>query len=436
MEMSANGQYEPRVPADYQDPGSGYDLGAVCPFYSTEDEDRIADRLYSTVPNKDVRVGAYRNLYAGAVEEGAVRQNSSSGGLVTWILSTLLSRGLINGVIHVGATDRATASAPLFAYSISVDLAAVESRAKSRYYPVEFSQVMQFVRDKPGRYAFVGVPCFVKAVRLLAAQDAAVAKAVKYCIALFCGHMKSAAFADSIGWQLGVPPGAIKSIDFRKKRPNAPASRYGVKVEGFDGVVREAVASDLYGSDWGLGFFKPKACDYCDDIAGETADVACGDAWLPAYVNDHRGTNVVVVRDGDIDALLTEGARTGALKLDAVGPADIYQSQAGNYRHRREGLAYRLWLADRRGEWHPPKRVSATDDHLTEKRKSIYRQREELAAKSHEAFIDAVATGSFAAFKKTMNPLIHRYYRASGLYARYKIKNILRSLRKLIGAAK
>lgn len=40
-----------------------------------------------------------------------------------------------------------------------------------------------------------------------------------------------------------------------------------------------------------------KACDFCDDVFAETADIALGDAWLPEYVQDGNGTNVVVTRN-------------------------------------------------------------------------------------------------------------------------------------------
>ena len=34
--------------------------------------------------------------------------------------------------------------------------------AKSRYYPIEMSKVMDFIKNNEGRYAFVGIPCFIK----------------------------------------------------------------------------------------------------------------------------------------------------------------------------------------------------------------------------------------------------------------------------------
>lgn len=33
----------------------------------------------------------------------------------------------------------------------------------------------------------------------------------------------------------------------------------------------------------------PRACNYCDDVFAECADVTCMDAWLPEYSQDHRG---------------------------------------------------------------------------------------------------------------------------------------------------
>jgi coenzyme F420-reducing hydrogenase beta subunit len=41
---------------------------------------------------------------------------------------------------------------------------------------------------------------------------------------------------------------------------------------------------------WGTGLFKSNACDFCDDVTTELADVSL-DAWIP-YNKDGLGNSV------------------------------------------------------------------------------------------------------------------------------------------------
>lgn len=410
MEFNEFGFYRPVLQTGYIDNEKAFDAGAVCPFYPHEqDETKLGDELYSTAPNHTY-VGKYLGLFAAYVNEGMYRRQGSSGGMTSWILAQLLESGDIDGVVHVGSGGER-----LFEYQVSLSQAEVTERAKSRYYPVEVSQVMTFVREKPGKYAFVGVPCFVKAVRLLARKDPEISKAIKYCIAIFCGHMKSAAFAEMFAWQLGIEPHHLESFDFRVKLDGKPAHRYGVQATGIAQEQSKSVTkpvNNLYGGNWGHGLFKPQACDYCDDIAGETADVSLGDAWLPGYQDDGRGTNVVIVRHPTIQQLLEKGERQQNITLFPLDVKDIYASQAGNFRHRRDGLAYRLHLKDTSGEWRPNKRVLASRDHLSPTRRRIYELRTIIAEKSHTAFLNAKRRKDFSVFQQELSPLIKAYENA------------------------
>src|SRR5206468_11182672 len=98
------------------------------------------------------------------------RPNGSSGGLTSWVAAELLRTGAVDGIAHVAPTDPAAGG--LFAYRISRSLDELSAGAKSRYYPVELSQVLREIRERPGRYAIVGIPCFIKAINLLRRVDA------------------------------------------------------------------------------------------------------------------------------------------------------------------------------------------------------------------------------------------------------------------------
>lgn len=386
---------------------------AACPFSGVgPNEDQLTQELYGADCAYDARIGRYLATYAGFVTESGYREQGSSGGMGTWILTGLLSHGLIDGVLHVHVREPTKDDSRLFHYQLSDSVAKIRAGAKSRYYPVEMSEVIGLVRRRPGRYAVVGLPCFIKGLRLLARADPVIRARIRFTVGIVCGHLKSARFAEMFAWQCGISHENLQSIDFRKKIPGRDANRYAVQVVGLlDGRQVRVVKStdECYGSNWEHGFFKYRACDYCDDVVGETADVSVGDAWLPQYTKDSGGTNVVIVRHPMIHDLIERGIASGRLQLERISAHAVATSQEAGLRHRREGLAYRLFLKDQVGLWRPRKRVEARSDQLSPRQKMIYRARMLIAAESHVAFEKAMEAGRFAMFEETMAPLVNAY---------------------------
>lgn len=422
------GQLEAALPVD--EPWALYKGAGVCPFAAPRNEDDLGKVRFAAAGTEDThdkggydpQVGFYSEILAGHVARGSFRARGSSGGVTSWVLVQMMEAGLIDGVIHVGETGQQGA---LFEYRLSHSVAEVISGGKSRYYPVQMADVLRQVRESDKRYALVGVPCFIKAARLLAEQDDVLAQRLVFFLAIFCGHLKSKAFAEMIAWQRQLPPEQLRFMDFRVKTPDQPANRYRV---AFGARAKERGATsvavrNLFGMDWGLGYFKPKACDWCDDIAGETADLACGDAWLPEFVNQPEGSNILVVRHPVVLKLLEAGMASGALALRPMTVADVVTSQGGNYRHRREGLSVRVARARRSGRWYPKKREALlTGFQVSDRQAQLYRLREQLAAQSHEVFSEAKQRGRLGYFFWRMLPLELRY--------RYYQGSLLRSLVK------
>jgi coenzyme F420 hydrogenase subunit beta len=410
-------------------------LAGVCPFSdASANEDEIGTALFEDAKHH-AALGRFRQAYAGHVAEGTYRAAGSSGGLGTWIVAQMLEMGLVDAVAHVRPVDPSTNGGRLFVFAVSRTVDDLRRGAKSRYYPVEMSGVLNEIRATPGRYAIVGVPCFLKAVRLLARHDALFQERVQYCVGLVCGHLKSTRFAGLFAWQNGIHPDAIQEIDFRHKTAGAPANDYAVRIRGRRGdAVVEVVrpSREHLGSVWGHGMLKYQACDYCDDVFAETADLTIGDAWLPGYVHDGLGTNVVIARNRELLDLVEEGRRTGALKLDVLSPDLAAASQAGGLRHRRGGLAYRLARRKARGEWVPPKRVAPGSDGLSWRYRWIYALRERLVTRSHSAFEDALAQGDFSVFRKRMGRLTWCY---DQLYRDYHVRSVLMRVRRLLRRA-
>ena len=361
---------------------AGTRFAQTCPFSpAAPNEDDIAEDRFATASAQDHRIGRFEAAYVGYAVDDPFRRNGSSGGLTSWFAAELLREGLVDGVAHVAPTDPATGRH--FAYRISRSIDALSQGAKSRYYPVELSQVLAEIRAVPGRYAVVGIPCFIKAIHLLRRVDPIVGERVTHTLGLFCGHMKSAAMVESFAWQLGTELGHVRALDYRVKDESRPANWYRTRLDLDDGGSAEQDWWHLADGDWGAGFFQNPACDWCDDVVAETADIAFGDAWVEPHSSDGRGTNVMVVRSRQLNAIVEAARSEGRLKLEAVDADFIVRTQAAGLRHRRDGLAYRLsW---RRRGLAPLKRMRPSAG-LPLRRKLVYRLRHAIAHWSHRMF--------------------------------------------------
>ena len=252
------GQFQAKLNKDRVHKKITTNFEKLCPFGDgAPNEDVIAKELFESHCNHNTQVGYYNGVFAGYVSEGKFRDNGSSGGMGTWVLNELLSQRYVDHIIHVCPSDMdcQAGDGRLFKYDISETVDKTQKGSKSRYYPIELSKVLHTVRTQPGCYAIIGLPCFIKSVRLLQMQDPVLQDRIKYCIGLICGHLKSSRYGESLAWQIGVKPTELRSIDFRVKDPSQPANRYGTSVTGDDGKTHVMPTNELFGTDWGAGAF-------------------------------------------------------------------------------------------------------------------------------------------------------------------------------------
>lgn len=334
----------------------------VCPFADNEDnEDTIAARLFGQQEGvkRCSETGYYLQCFTGHVTDEDARLASTSGGIISWLAGEMLSSGKIDAVACVGQCDDGE---NLFEFQLVRDKAELDSCRKSRYYPVEVSDVIKRIKQSDEKVLFIGLPCFVKAVRLATMVDPVLADRIVYTIGLFCGHLKTKHYVACLARCCGINEKDIKTVDFRKKVPGRLASEYAFEVlirnDGKE-EHRQIMMGDIWASSWSNNLFMLDACEYCDDVMAETADIAVGDAWLPECVKDYRGTSIIVCRHKDILSLLKDGGDNGALSLKESSIEKVIQSQAGCIRQRRVGLQYRLYLSAKKGDWRPSKRVTA-----------------------------------------------------------------------------
>jgi len=118
---------------------------------------------------------------------------------------------------------------------------------------------------------------------------------------------------------------------------------------------------------------------------------------------------VVVVRDERVQALLRAAAERGEIELAPLSAEDAARSQAGNFRHRRTGLAVRLADDLKRGLSVPIKRVDPDRTLVTRRRAAVIRQRRRMSRLSLERFARARAADDFEVYAAPMRRAIGRY---------------------------
>jgi coenzyme F420 hydrogenase subunit beta len=297
----------------------------VCPAHGkTKNETTIARELYGAEEGIEYKkeTGYYLSSYVGFSKDH--RPLGASGGMATWLLEKLLTTGKVNAVVAVGQADSPD---KLFEFKVCHTVHEIILCSKSAYYPVEVSHVVDHILKNEGSYAFIGLPCVCKAIRLAQDRMPVLRERIKYLLGLTCGHQCSKFFAEYICALSGGDPHRLKSIVFRGKDAYQPASNIKFIVRSSDDgkeKINEIYWKDGVGKAYTNSYFQIPGCFYCDDVFAECADICFMDAWLPEYSKDPAGTSLIIVRRGELDPLLN-----GLADIKPIDIKRIIASQAG-----------------------------------------------------------------------------------------------------------
>jgi coenzyme F420 hydrogenase subunit beta len=305
-------------------------IAAACPGMVIDERDHPhdADEPYW---------GPQRFTGTGHALDPALRQQGSSGAVISALLTHALASGQVDFVVQTGANPASPlGNVPV----VNSDAAGVFAAAGSRYAASSPLADLEAHLARPGRFAFVGKPCDVAALRARAKTDPRIDARIPLKIAFFCAGIPSATGSRRILQALGTSEAEVASFRYR-----------GDGWPGFatatlkDGSTRRM----SYADSWGNILSKEVQfrCKICPDAVGAAADVACADAWYgddrgyPSF-EEADGRSLVMVRTAAGEALRHSAEAAGVLATEPLAVSEIIKMQPHQARRKRQ-LASRLW---------------------------------------------------------------------------------------------
>jgi len=361
----------------------------ICPFSSEEypkNEELMAKEIFKNQENFnfDKSIGFFRNLYVGYAEKYKCRELGSSGGLARLMLIKLLENNIVDYVIHVIPNNDPE---KLFKFSVSSNKEDIEQTSKSAYYPVEMSEVLDFIKNNEGNYAITALPCFAKGLRSAQNLNKNFKERIKFIFGLTCGQTKSKFFTNYIAALNGLSGDEkIVSIDFRNKSANQPANNFSFNIQGKKNI--KAFWNDNISHIWTNRWFTPNACNYCDDLFAELTDISFMDAWLPEYSQDWKGTNIIISRSEMLSNILEEVNADGEIVISPISLDKVKKSQKGPLVAKRIELSWRLFDNLKYKKKFPAKRVKPAKPKFYQLSYLIMKFKEHIRKKSFEYYPD------------------------------------------------
>lgn len=284
----------------------------------------------------DVLWGPYVSMQTGWAKDADLRHTASSGGALSAVLNHLLAAGTVDQVIQTAASPQVPVAN---AAVLSRSAADVRAAAGSRYAPSAPLAGIAPLLDSGKRFAFVGKPCDVAALRALALEDTRVDQRIPVMLSFFCAGVPSQHGAEQLLRKLGTT--LDETSTFRYRGNGWPGYATATLKDG-----REASIS--YHESWGkvLTSHVQLRCKICADGTGQAADIVCADAWetdergYPLF-EEEDGISLIVARTQKGQTILQDSKAAGHLvtnSFDVPKLADIQPGQS----ERRRVLAARL----------------------------------------------------------------------------------------------
>jgi coenzyme F420 hydrogenase subunit beta len=240
----------------------------------------------------------------------------------------MVESGSVDFIVH--ATEHA--DHPTFGQRfISRNREQVLQGSGSRYGPtatlIDIVEIVDSAQNNDEKFAFIGTPCDVSALRNYARHDVRVSRYCRFMLAMVCGGFMEAEGAAAALKKFDVDYDEVASLRYRGYGCPGPTI-----IKTTDGRTVQMNYLDYWGEDesnWGL----PPRCKICPDGIGDAADIAASDTWdggaPPWHGQDQDpGFNAAIVRTRRGVKLMNAAIEAGYLaRGDDMTPADMNRVQ-------------------------------------------------------------------------------------------------------------
>ncbi len=208
----------------------------------------------------------YKSIKVAFAKDNQIREESTSGGVITTILIHALENNLIDAAVVVGTDELQP-----WKYKVKVAQTKEEilDASGSKYVFIPVGEFLEKIKADNRRLAVVGTPCNIRVISNL--QKTNKFPHVVLLLGVFCGYNIPLEATEFMLSKLGINKEEVKKLKYR-------AGEYpgGFWVELKDGQV---ISLPKHYYDFIDLMFVPDGCLKCRDYTSETADISVGDGW-------------------------------------------------------------------------------------------------------------------------------------------------------------
>ena len=303
----------------------------VCPGVSVDFHD-LNKHIFQKI-STDMFLGNSIKCYLGYSTDEEILKNSTSGGIVTTLLTIALQHDIIDGVLVV--TSRENALEP--EVKLARTKADILLASGSKYCQVPLNVGIRKILSENGKFAVVGVPCHIHGIRKAEMLNEKLKSKIVLHIGLFCSHTVSFSGIRFLLKSMNIDEKDVRELKYRARG----WARSGLLVKLKNGDEKFVPLSRYWKRFFGLHFFDAPRCLTCCDATAELADISCGDAWLSELKGSKIRHSIFMSRTNMGESLIQLAISEKKLEIQEVPKDTVVRSQKMNIAFKKRGLGVR-----------------------------------------------------------------------------------------------
>jgi len=318
---------------------------SVCPVIN--ENHRQLNQFVFNKASYDRFIGTFCNCYTGYSTNARIRWEATSGGLITSLLIFLLETKQIDKALLIRTSQEDPLKGESFIAQTRTD---IMSAMGTKYVPVSLNKLIRKILAEEGKFAIVGLPCHIQAIRRAELKVSALRDKISYHLGLTCSHTMNYHGIGYVLGKMGIPRDSIMKLDYRGR--GWPS---GIRVLLRDGRERFVPnQNSLWSEIFGGYFFTPYCCTMCFDHLNEFSDISFADAWLPEILkNDTKGTSIAITRTKLGEDLIKSSVSEGRIEISELDRDSVVRAQLWPLFFKKRNIRARSRLLETFGKMVP-----------------------------------------------------------------------------------